>query len=225
MDRGARNWGKPLSGHALTSFDGDPQVGLGVGLGEASWKRNCGPLLSPPSAPAWDHLRPPYACRCLGLRRGGNRGCGLGSTAAQSGDWELKRLCLLSGWWTSHRRKAERLHSHPRGRLWHLPRGHLAQPQALARAQPSEGNLSEGPHPWPRWVGKLRLRPGVMPYISQSSRSFHTLHPLWSVPLLGLTLCVDFKTWGSERDLKISYFESVASPLLKFLFESSTLSL
>ena len=120
--------------------------------------------LWPSSAPAWDRLRPPRACCCcpccLGLRRGGNRGCGLGSTAAQSGDWKMKRLRLLSGWWASHRRKAERLHSHPRGRLWCLPCGHLSQPQALARAQPSEGNLSEGPRPWPRWVGKLRLRRG-----------------------------------------------------------------
>ena len=62
MDRGARNWGKPLSGHALTSFDGDPQVGLGVGPGEASWKRNCGPLLSPPVCPC---LRPSQAPTCL----------------------------------------------------------------------------------------------------------------------------------------------------------------
>lgn len=97
MDRGARNWGKPLSGHALTSIDGDPQVGLELGPGEPSWKRNCGPLLSPAVCPC---LGPSQAPTCLpllsplpGIEEGWEQGMWAGEHG--SPEWGLRNETTL----------------------------------------------------------------------------------------------------------------------------------
>ena len=236
MNKGAKNRGRHPSEHALTPFDLGPPSTPGCGhwrglLKEELRPSSLLPFLPLPGTTSGPHI--PVAMvrschHCLGLGRGGGKGYGWGAQQprGRTEKWN-DSASPLPGWWASHRRKAERLHSHPWGRLRHLPRGHLSQPQTLTWAQLSEGSLSEGSHPWQRWVGKLRLRRG---HYALCFTEFTVLSHMSSCVICYSPWpnfsCFDFKTWGSKRTLKmLSYFELLVCPLLKFLFESSTLSL
>lgn len=185
-----------------------PQVRLVIGTAEASWKRSCDPLLSCPFCPCQG---PPQVPTSLWL-------------------WS-EAVTTIWDWGGVGGRDMAGEHSSPEGglRKWVcFPPARLmgkSQEKSWAPTRPPPRPFT-APPTWPSlpatdsymgtalWrkpFGRLsslakvswqvKVKTGIMPYVSQSSWFFHICHLVWSVILLGLTFHVLILKHEDQKEL------------------------